>query len=81
MRNWDSVEPACAVRHGDTMFVYLMAGRGREAKALQVFPVTVTEGRGRLDALKYGNHISDVMNLPELLTELHKSCRARRPLK
>jgi hypothetical protein len=81
MRGWDSAEPACAVRHGDTVFVYVMAGPARAPKALQMFPLTVINGRAKFDALKFGNYIGDLMDSPELVTELHKSCRARRPLK
>ena len=77
IRSWDSLEPACAVRHGDTVFVYVRAGRGEEAKSLQLFPVKVSNDRANFESLKFANYIASLLQIPELLRELEKSCKTK----
>lgn len=77
VRSWDSVEPVCAVRHGDTVFVYVRAGHGQEPKSLQLFPVKVANGHADFEAVKFGNYVAGLLQTPELLKELEKSCKAK----
>lgn len=74
IRSWRSVEPACAVRHGDTVFVYVRVSRGEEPQSLQLFPVKVVNDRGSFEALRFANYLVSLLQIPQLLTEVEKSC-------
>jgi len=74
IRSWHSVEPACAVRHGDTVFVYVRASHGEKLQSLQLFPVKVVNDRASIEALSFANYLASLLQIPQLLTEVEKSC-------
>ena len=78
VRSWDSVKPACAVHHGNTVFVYVHTGREDEPQSLQLFPVKVVNNHGSFESIRFANYLAGLMRIPELLAQLEKSCKPKR---
>lgn len=77
IRNWQSVEPACSVRHRGTTFVYVRANHGEEMQSVQLFPVKVVNDRGSFEALSFANYLASMLQIPQILEEVEKSCAAK----
>jgi hypothetical protein len=76
IRSWDEIEPICSVRHADTTFVYLQAGREGGDRSLQLVPVKIVDDHGEFEAVKFANYVNSLMQAPQVLAAVEKSCTA-----